>query len=700
MISKRVISAAALFACCGSAFAQVDGKITNAGEAALYGAPKWVQNVTTGFGDSGPSNPCDSNGTGGDPAAVTTGLEFKFPLASLGLTGTSTVKILAFVNGQGHDYASNQFLPGLPANSGNLGGDGTGAFTGNVGGINLANFAGDQFATIDLSTLTAATPAIDGTKDAAYGTAVALQTNRTRFGNSNTGTQAASGSELDGMYVAVDAEFLYIMITGNMQSNFNKFELFIDSEAGGQNPISSSLPDIDFGALGKFVGFAFDAGFSPDHYITFGAGNDPVQFYPNYANLNTFAGSFIGCNTAGNGSGLLNGCGEPAFPFEIALDNVNIGGVDATCPPPAGSADVASGSEIDAVYSYVSGGRLFVLVTGNLENDNGSGGQDAGGNKLNLFLDGSVNEGQNQLLTNEIGNPRVVDISYGNLARMGGMTFDAGFSADYWMSIKTGGEPVYQVMDAAVLRTDGMRKNFVGSALDYGAYDGGLKNTYNPVSFNGNSVYNGNPSDPQPQDGFSAFLFTNFAPRAAAESLALDNAAPVGTPGLVTFSIDNSNFGGVQGTGGSVSDAANVTTGVEFSIDLTELGFDGTSCIKLAGFISGGTAEYGSNQVIGGLPGQDYPNLGNAGNLNTIDFNTIEGTQWVIVAAGEGCETGPVCAPCAADYDQDGGVTGSDVEAFFIDFEAGTGCADVDLDGGITGADVEAFFIAFENGGC
>lgn len=70
-----------------------------------------------------------------------------------------------------------------------------------------------------------------------------------------------------------------------------------------------------------------------------------------------------------------------------------------------------------------------------------------------------------------------------------------------------------------------------------------------------------------------------------------------------------------------------------------------------------------------------------------------------IISNGLTCG-GIVCPPCAADYDQDGGVTGSDVEAFFIDFESGAGCADVDLDGGVTGSDVEAFFIVFENGGC
>ncbi len=58
------------------------------------------------------------------------------------------------------------------------------------------------------------------------------------------------------------------------------------------------------------------------------------------------------------------------------------------------------------------------------------------------------------------------------------------------------------------------------------------------------------------------------------------------------------------------------------------------------------------------------------------------------------------CPPCPADYDLDGGVTGSDIAAFFSDFEQGLPCADTDLDGGVTGSDIGAFFAAFEAGGC
>ncbi len=56
--------------------------------------------------------------------------------------------------------------------------------------------------------------------------------------------------------------------------------------------------------------------------------------------------------------------------------------------------------------------------------------------------------------------------------------------------------------------------------------------------------------------------------------------------------------------------------------------------------------------------------------------------------------------PCPADFNQDGGIDGGDVEAFFAAWEMGDAAADVNQDGGIDGADVETFFAAWESGGC
>jgi hypothetical protein len=85
-------------------------------------------------GGSGPANPVDA-------AAVTTGFEFSFALSDLGLLGIEgeTICVMAFVNNNDHNYASNQFLPGLNAPQGNMGADGTGLFTGSIN-FDLNNF--------------------------------------------------------------------------------------------------------------------------------------------------------------------------------------------------------------------------------------------------------------------------------------------------------------------------------------------------------------------------------------------------------------------------------------------------------------------------------------------------------------------------------------------------------------------------------
>lgn len=55
---------------------------------------------------------------------------------------------------------------------------------------------------------------------------------------------------------------------------------------------------------------------------------------------------------------------------------------------------------------------------------------------------------------------------------------------------------------------------------------------------------------------------------------------------------------------------------------------------------------------------------------------------------------------CPADYNQDGGVDGQDIESFFMAWESGETGADVNEDGGVDGVDVESFFVLWEAGGC
>ena len=53
------------------------------------------------------------------------------------------------------------------------------------------------------------------------------------------------GSELDAAYARVSGGRLYLMLTGNHESNFNKLDVFIDSVVGGENTLSGA-PQYDF----------------------------------------------------------------------------------------------------------------------------------------------------------------------------------------------------------------------------------------------------------------------------------------------------------------------------------------------------------------------------------------------------------------------------------------------------------------------
>ncbi|QQS08828.1 MAG: hypothetical protein IPK69_12730 [Phycisphaerales bacterium] len=723
---NTIVTVIGLVGCAGLAQAQtVNGKL-DPSEKAFYGPPRWIQENGTGFGNAGVPTPCDPNSTGGDPALATTGVEIAIPLSAIG-NPAGAIKICAFINGGGHDYLSNQVLGSLPAGTGNLGGDGAGNFVGGttpVAGINFGSFAGDQFATAT-PTVSVTAPTVDGTLDAAiYGAPLAVQAARTGFGNSNNSASNANGSELDAVYAVVNAGVLYVCITGNVESNFNKFDLFIDSVTGGQQTLLNTNPNVDFDGLNKMAGLTFDAGFEADYYLTFGNGNATPELFANFADFAGGIGNYLGSVLVGSGSGVLAGGTNPDS-IQVALNNTNAIGVDGLCPPPAGNADVSNGSEFDAIYAKVDTGtgKLWIMLTGNIENSTASQ-CDSGGNKIQLFVDAIGVEGpigaetaagQNKLRGDN------VDIGFNILNGMGddgsgnGLHFDEviggsvqdyvrnSFLPDYWMSVKTSGTPnVYQVMDAATLRSNGRLEDLNNNALDFGAYDGRQKDepTRTPVDFSGafSTCNGGSTNFIQPQDGFTPALYTNYSPRLASASLEIDPFNPVGTAGQIMFYLDNSNIGGITDTDTSL--ATSVTTGLEIAIDLDELGWDGSSVIKIGGFIVNNDGSYMSNQVIGGLPAAT-PNLGNVGATRTIDLNTLAGRQYVFAAV------------CLADVDDgtgtgtpDGGVTIDDLLYYLNIFNLGDATADVD-DGTGSGApdfgvtiDDLLYYLARFNSGC
>jgi len=677
---KPTMSAALLALCAGAAYAQpvVDGQLGSD----PYGSILWVQNQPTTFGN----NAAGTLGTVGDPANVTKGVELVIPMSALG--NPTSIKVAGFVNGGGHDYASNQFIGSLPVNTGNLA---------EPRNINLANIAGDQFVTLDL-TRSAVAPVVDGSRDATtYGGPRFLQQNYTGFGNNtqNTGV-TANGSEIDALYAVVynngteadtADDILYVFIAGNLESNFNKLEIFFDTGTGGQNTLRSDNNGVDGGGLNRMgtngtqPGLTFDAAFTPGYWAGVTTGGAPTALYTNFAQLLP-AGGGPGwyCGTAAPlSNGVLTGGDAGAPALQCSLDNGNTAGVGGgvtgiTLP----NNDVAAGSEIDGLYGTVSNGKLYLLITGNLETNF---------NKLDLFIDVNASEGQNVLRMDN------VDVDYNGINRMGtggggdatrpGMKFESGFAADYFIGITNGSYPVENYTNAAILRADGPIYSS-GYIMDYSATSGGPKSTLPVMNFP--ATYRDEPdfvsTDPLNTDG---------APRAAFNGQL--------TPGLIKVAINNSNVAGVSGIDGtpSTSGAASVTTGIELEIDLAELGWD-NGPIRVAGFLNGTGHDFVSNQVIGGLPtpaGEPYaPSLGESA---VVDFTAIAGDQFVTIGGAPPCP-GNECGPQDYNGDGDSG-TDQDIEAFFACL-GGTCCStcfcqgsDFNGDGDFgTDQDIEAFF--------
>jgi len=159
---------------------------------------------------------------------------------------------------------------------------------------------------------------VDGERDDEYGEALSVQQVQTGFGD--------PGSELDAAYSVLLDDKLYLMITGNLEPNFNKLEIFIDSESGGQNKIISNLNPNNDNWAQKFDGFNFDLGFSADYLLIVRHGFGSTQLDLDFTELGVggsggMVGRFDPINSGNNG------------PFEasnglvIGFNNTNSAGV-------------------------------------------------------------------------------------------------------------------------------------------------------------------------------------------------------------------------------------------------------------------------------------------------------------------------------------------------------------------------------------
>ncbi len=645
----------------------IDGRITGDN----YGPPKWVntQNPTS-FGDNVAVT--TQNAPLGDPLGASRGVEVEINLADIGLASGAPLKLSAMISTRDAAYLSNQVLPPLPENSENLG---------NPREVDFSDseIPGQQFV-LFTPALVAGAPTLDGQLDAGYVLVPgAVQACGTHFGD-NTGTNPAGnvlgsgGSELNAIYARSDGQKLYLMFTGNLELNYNRLHVFIDSDltpgigqrrlARNQGALAamSAWPGSanTSGSYSPSEGMLFESGFEPDHALTISCGylmDDPgsglADLYVDYTKLDNWVnldnvGVFIGRgfgplpNLFGD---LQMGSGWPQV--RCAMDNSNSVGVNAGFTGTRvvyPSVDKAAGTEFNAVYSRVVGDKLYFVITGNLETNF---------NKMYMFFAVDGVPGQNRLLGPSDFWPASQwkpnsDILFQSLQRLGGTTaaispleatdglrFDEDFQATYALTINHGDSPTRVYVDATRLRRFGRAQMTDDTAsLDYGSYNGGRKRRFPIVAHSGNFV------DRQFVGGGLFQIYSAYAPTALSANINfLSNDFPlpwfnpdlalIGT-GKVAGRIDNSNVAGVTGTTADEAAAVAVESGIEMVVALSELGIEslnGIQRIRLCAIVASDQLEETSNQVLGGLP----PGTGNLGPGRNIDFTTIPGTQWVVV---------------------------------------------------------------------
>lgn len=447
---------------------------------------------------------------------------------------------------------------------------------------------------------------IDGTADAAYGAALSTQNTNTQFGN-NTNPDpiiSSGGSEIDQLFATVQGGRLYVTIAGNLESNFNKLEVYIDSKAGGFNTINGAslvtqvdgyccnlnggdppnLPDPNDGALQRQDGLTFDSAFEADYYLTFSRGGENTGASLGYADGTGFYA--LTAHYADLQAGTQQALGMQIGPQ--GLPNVLRGPLDA---------DFNNSFSVDG-SDFLTWQRNVGLtpadkLDGDANNDdivNGSDvtiwqqrfGQDPG------FEDYAFNPGGG-FETSQLIGPALPGLNQGDL-----------IDKDY----------------ATTTGTDGGTGQLLARELAFVL----------PPDLVNDPDNNLNRRDMQ------------------------------NTVGL-QMAYDDSNVAGVSGdspyTTATTGDPENVTTGLEFSIPLSEIGNPLSGDIRIVAFINGGTHDYAANQFAGegildaNLGGDGFGNY--TGDLAGVDLNDFVGDQFVTL-------TIPASTPAAGVIPEPGAV--------------------------------------------
>ncbi|TWT75681.1 hypothetical protein Pla123a_31910 [Posidoniimonas polymericola] len=280
---------------------------------------------------------------------------------------------------------------------------------------------------------------VDGTVDGGYGGPLAVQSVETNFGDSAGGN--SGGGELDAGYATVQGGRLYVTLTGNIEPNFNKVSVFIDSKAGGENTLSGT-PAYDSGNVSQnFGGLTFDAGFEADYHLfgRWGGGAFEVDF------IDRAGGTSATVN--GNGAAAAVGAGTPVQSGVVTPGDISLNAVGSALTQDlqfafnnSNAAGVLGGTAAadPVAAAAVTTGLEFSIALADL-------GNPAPGSEILIhaaYGNGDNNYHSNQVLGGLAGGT-------GNLGGDGGGTFTGSlsgidfnqFAGDQYFSVRVVPEP-------------------------------------------------------------------------------------------------------------------------------------------------------------------------------------------------------------------------------------------------------------------
>jgi hypothetical protein len=209
---------------------------------------------------------------------------------------------------------------------------------------------------------------------------------------------------------------------------------------------------------------------------------------------------------------IVDGTLDGGYGGALAVQTINTGFGDSTI----GDGTSAGGSELDAAYGVISGGNLYLFLSGNFESN---------GNHVNVFIDGG-GAGQNTLAAPATGT----------MQTMNGSKFSSGFNATFAVDVNNFSGTIYTEEYDLIAVTGG----YVGAI---------------PLA---GGIGNGTPTGGGPPVGFYGMNDTNAAGVNGAGGTAASSAAAlaVGTGYEIQLPLASIGY-----TGGSIKVLADINGG-------------------------------------------------------------------------------------------------------------------------------------------